>query len=66
LELGIVDQVVPYQELEKKAIQLALRLANRPTRSLAGIKRLINYSMRDLNDYLSFENQEIMKILGAF
>jgi 2-(1,2-epoxy-1,2-dihydrophenyl)acetyl-CoA isomerase len=66
LELGIVDQVVPNKELEKTAIQLARRLANRPTRSLAGIKRLINYSMRDLEDYLSFENQEIIKMIGVF
>ena len=66
LELGIVDQVVPNKELEKTAIQQALRLANRPTRSLAGIKRLINYSMRDLEDYLSFENQEIIKMIGVF
>ncbi|MGV7223381.1 MAG: enoyl-CoA hydratase-related protein [Nitrospinales bacterium] len=36
LELGIVDQVVSYKELEKTAIQLALRIVNRPTRSLAG------------------------------
>ena len=65
LELGIVDQVVPNKELEKTAIQLALRLANRPTRSLAGIKRLINYSMKDLRDYLSFESQELLKTIGT-
>lgn len=66
LELGIVDQVVPYKDLEKTAIQLALRLSNRSIRSLAGIKRLINYSLKDLKEYLSFENQEIVRILGAF
>jgi 2-(1,2-epoxy-1,2-dihydrophenyl)acetyl-CoA isomerase len=66
LEFGIVDQVVPYNELEKAAFKLALRLSNRSTRSLAGIKRLINYTMRDLKDYLSFENQEIIKMIGAF
>jgi 2-(1,2-epoxy-1,2-dihydrophenyl)acetyl-CoA isomerase len=66
LELGIVDQVVPYKDLEKTAIQLALRLSNKPTRSLAGIKRLINYSLKDLKEYLSLENQEIVRIIGAF
>jgi len=66
LDLGIVDQVVPHKKLEKEAIQAARRIANRPTRSLAGIKRLINYSMKDLKDYLSFESQELMKIIGVF
>jgi 2-(1,2-epoxy-1,2-dihydrophenyl)acetyl-CoA isomerase len=66
LDIGIVDQVVPYNDLEKTAIQLALRLSNNPTRSLAGIKRLINYSLKDLKEYLTFENQEIVRIIGAF
>jgi 2-(1,2-epoxy-1,2-dihydrophenyl)acetyl-CoA isomerase len=65
LELGIVDQVVPYNILEESALQMAQRLAKMPTRSLAGIKRLINYSMKDLKDYLSFESQELLKTLEA-
>ena len=65
LELGIVDQVVPYNKLEESAIQVAQRLAKMPTRSLVGIKRLINYSIKDLKDYLSFESQELLKTLGA-
>jgi DNA-binding PucR family transcriptional regulator len=36
-----------------------------PIQSLVGIKRLINYSMKDLVDYLGFESQELLKTLGA-
>jgi len=66
LELGIVDQVLAEEELEKAAIRLARRLSKRPLGSLLGIKRLINYSMKDLKDYLGFESQELMRIMGAF
>ena len=64
LELGIVDKVVPHNELEQTAIQVAQQFAERPIRSLSGIKRLINYSMKDLKNYLSFESQELFKAIG--
>jgi enoyl-CoA hydratase/carnithine racemase len=65
LELGIVDQVVPYKILEETALQIAENFALRKTRSLTGLKRLISYSMKDLKDYLYFENQELMRLIGA-
>jgi 2-(1,2-epoxy-1,2-dihydrophenyl)acetyl-CoA isomerase len=65
LDLGIVDQVVPYGKLEETAIQAAKDLAKRSIRSLVGIKRLMNYSIKDLRDYLSFESQELLKTVGA-
>jgi 2-(1,2-epoxy-1,2-dihydrophenyl)acetyl-CoA isomerase len=60
-ELGIVDQIVPYDKLEEAAIQKAKELARRSLRSLEGIKKLINYSMKDIQDYLSFESFELLK-----
>jgi 1,4-dihydroxy-2-naphthoyl-CoA synthase len=65
VERGIVDQVVPIDKLEETAIQLALDWTQKPMRSLAGIKRLINYSLKDLKDYLSFESQELLKTIGT-
>ena len=56
LENGIVDQVVPLEKLEETAIQVAQDLSKRSIRSLVGIKRLINYSMKDIQDYLDFES----------
>ncbi len=66
LEIGLVDQVVPYDKLEETAIQAAMNLTKRSIHSLVGIKRLINYSMKDLRDYLSFESQELLKTIGTF
>ena len=65
LGLGMVDQVVPYHQLEESAIEVARRLAKMPTPSLVGIKHLVNYSVRDLKDYLEMESQELLKTLGA-
>jgi enoyl-CoA hydratase/carnithine racemase len=65
LEMGIVDQVVPYSKLEETAIQIAQDLSKRSIRSLEGIKRLINYTMKDIQDYLDFESFELLKTLGT-
>jgi enoyl-CoA hydratase/carnithine racemase len=65
LELGIVDRVVPHKTLEETALQIAKNFALRKTRALAGLKRLIRYSMKDLEDYLKFETQELMKLIGT-
>lgn len=66
LEIGIVDQVVPYDKLEETAFQIAQDWTQRSTRSLLGIKRLLNYTMKDLTDYLSFESSELFKTIGFF
>lgn len=63
LEIGIVDQIVPYDKLEETAIQRAQDLTKRSIRSLEGIKKLINYSMKDIQDYLNFESFELLKTI---
>ena len=65
LEMGIVDQVVPYNKLEETAIQVAQDFTKRSSRSLVGIKRLINYSMKDIQDYLDFESFELLRTIGV-
>jgi 2-(1,2-epoxy-1,2-dihydrophenyl)acetyl-CoA isomerase len=64
VEIGIVDQIVPYDKLEEAAIQRAQDLARTSIRSLEGIKKLINYSMKDIQDYLNFESFELLKTFG--
>jgi hypothetical protein len=32
---------------------------------LEGIKRLINYTMKDIQDYLEFESFELLKTMGV-
>jgi enoyl-CoA hydratase/carnithine racemase len=63
LNMGIVDKVVPQETLEKAAVDTARRFAQKPARSLAGLKKLINYSLIDLKDYLAVEYKELIKIL---
>ena len=66
LGIGFVDQVVPDNKLEETAIQTAQDWSQRSTRSLIGIKRLLNYTMKDLNDYLNFESGELLRTVGFF
>ena len=66
LELGIVDQVVPHKILEETAVQITENFASRKIRSLVGLKRLVNYFIRDLKDYLNYENRDLMRLIGTY
>ncbi len=63
MKLGIVDKVVAQEKLEKAALDIARRFAQKPARSLAGLKKLINYSMIDLKEYMATEYKELIKVL---
>jgi len=63
LKLGIVDEVVSPDNLEAAALDAAQRFAEKPARSLAGVKRLINFYMRDLREYMEMEQQELLRIV---
>ena len=65
LGIGFVDQVVPDNKLEETAIQTAQDWTRRSTGSLIGIKRLLNFSIKDLTDYLQFESGEFLKTIGV-
>lgn len=66
LALGIVDELVACEDLEKRTIEFVQHMAKKPYRCLTGIKQLVNYSMRDLKDYLAFENSELLKTIDSF
>ena len=66
LRLGLVDRVVPLDELRAVALKKAEEFAGKPARSLKCIKRLINYSLKDLREYLEFETHELMRMIGPF
>lgn len=63
LKNGIVDKVVPHKELDGATIKTAKKFSQSPTTSLAGTKKLLNYSLNDLNNYLEIENHELFNIL---
>jgi len=65
LSLGFVDKVVPLNTLEDAALEVAHRFAQKPVSTLAGVKKLLHFSMNDLKDYLSLENQELLRIVES-
>ena len=62
LELGLVDEVVPVDDLDEAALRVAQLYAGKPVVTVSGIKRLLGYNLRDLSLYLEYENNEILKI----
>ena len=65
LRLGIVDKVVPFHELEEVSLKTAKGFGQKPAHLLSGIKRLINYSIKDLEDYLKVENEMLLRIVES-
>jgi enoyl-CoA hydratase/carnithine racemase len=65
IKYGIVDQVVPLEKLEEAALEIAHRFGRLHSRSLSGMKRLVNYSSKDLEEYLEIENKYIAGIVDS-
>lgn len=55
-QLGIVDKVVPLEDLDKVALETARSYARLPSGYAVGIKKLLNFDLKELNHYLEFEN----------
>jgi len=64
LRLGLVDEVVPSAELRAAALGVAAQFARKPLSSLRCCKRLLNYTFKDLREYLEFETEELTKSVG--
>ena len=65
MKLGIVDKVVPLDELRETAIKIAQDFAQTPSLTLSGLKKLLNYSRKDLKDYLDLENEVLIRIVES-
>jgi len=61
LALGLVHEVVPMESLERVALERARKLARVPAATLAGIKRLLIFPVRELEEYLEAENEELYR-----
>ena len=58
LDWGLINQVWPDTELTARAEELAVRMANGPTRSYAGIKRELNaWTFAQLETALELEKR---------
>jgi enoyl-CoA hydratase/carnithine racemase len=63
IQYGLIDRIVPFADLEAETLNIAGQFQKVPAQTLKGLKRLINYSVKDLQNYLEFEYQEIFKIV---
>ena len=66
LKLGLVDEIVAFNELRDAAFKVAEDFARKPSRSLRCCKRLLNFSFKELREYLEFETDELTKMIGPF
>ena len=58
------QRVLLYGQTEDAA--LAEEFARKPSRSLRCCKRLLNFSFKELREYLEFETDELTKMIGPF
>ena len=65
MKLGIVDKVVPLDELRETAIKIAQDFAQTHSLTLSELKKLLNYSRKDLKDYLDLENEVLISIVES-
>ena len=65
LRLGIVNKVVPVNDLKEAALSIAQRFAKIPAQYSSGIKRLLNYNISDLKDYLEYENTILRRVIQS-
>lgn len=61
--LGIVDSVVPLKELDRTALETARSFAQIPTGYAIGVKKLLNYDIKELAWFLEFENDMLRKLV---
>ncbi len=65
LELGLVDRVVSSSDLDKTALNIANKFADNYSGTISGMKKLINYTKKDLKTYFKIEKQEIFKAIHS-
>jgi 2-(1,2-epoxy-1,2-dihydrophenyl)acetyl-CoA isomerase len=63
LDLGLVDEVVSFEKLEETAFQRARDFAAKPAHVLSGVKQLINFNFKDLQEYMEHENEVLLQII---
>jgi len=64
-QMSIVDQVVPLEDLEQKALEKAQSFAQLPCGYAVGIKKLLNFDLKELNRYLEFESELLRRLVRS-
>lgn len=65
LALGLVDKVVPSENIEAAAMETAGMIANKPMHFISGIKKLLNFSSKDLDSFLDLENAQLLECIKS-
>ncbi len=60
-QLGIVDKVVPLKDLDRVALETAQSYARLSPGYAIGIKKLLNFDIKELERYLEYENRLLRK-----
>lgn len=63
LDLGLVNRVVPSDRLETEALRVAEEFSQKSVAAVRGIKRLLNYPVQELSDFLDYEDEVIRNSL---
>lgn len=61
LQLGIIDKVVTEEELENEALEKAKQLKQTTIHQISTVKKMVNFSLNDLDSYLELENECFIK-----
>lgn len=63
LASGLVDRVVPSADLEAESMEVARGFAANQSETIAGLKKLVNFSRKEISDYFELEKQQVLKII---
>lgn len=64
-QIGIVDQVVPLKKLDAAALEKARYFASIPSGYGVGVKKLLNYDIKQFADFLEYENKLLRKLIES-
>jgi len=63
--MGLVDKVVPLEELDRTVLETARAYARIPSGYAVGIKKLLNYDIDRLAGYLEYENALLRRLVRS-
>ncbi len=63
VDMGLVQEITPFEELEKTAFSRAEEYAENSFGTLSTVRRLMHFSNRDLQQYLEYETTLLLDIV---
>lgn len=65
LKLGLVDHIITSSDFDSNALKIAHKFADNHEGTIKSLKKLINFSKKDIGAYFETEKQEIIKLLNS-